>query len=87
MKVFAVDRCLSRALRPEMCEPLKSKRVCTFGVFPDARCRARRAGEAGRVDSMWGHSKEASGREERFPLPARCRLHQTEEPGPRTRGV
>lgn len=48
-------------------------------IFSDPRGGARRAGEAGRADSVRGRPEEAGGREERFPLPARRGLHQAEE--------
>lgn len=51
-------------------------------MIPGPRGGARRAGATGRADRVRGRSEEAGGREERFPLPARRRLHQTEEPRP-----
>lgn len=53
-------------------------------MISDPRGGARRAGATGRADRVRGRSEEAGGREERFPLPARRRLHQTEEPRPGT---
>lgn len=55
-----------------------------FCMISDPRGGARRAGATGRPDRVRGRSEEAGGREERFPLPARRRLHQTEEPQPGT---